>query len=59
MDYSNYFVKVDGKYVMTSQAVLEQMMALSHQVDRARMQARVAVVLAVLAVGAVLVLMAL
>ena len=51
MDYSDRFVKVDDKDVMTSQAVWEQIMALSCQVDRARIQARIAMALAALSVG--------
>ena len=51
VDYSDYFVKVDGKDIMTSRAVWEQMTALSCQVDRARMQARIAMALAALSVG--------
>ena len=56
MDYSDRFVKVDDKDVMTSQAVWEQIMALSYQVDRARIQARIAMALAALAVSATIVL---
>lgn len=56
MDYSDRFVKVDDKDVMTSQAVWEQIMALSCQVDRARIQARIAMALAALAVSATIVL---
>lgn len=50
MDYSDYFVKVNDKDVMTAQAVWEQIRALSCQVDRARMQARIAMALTTLAV---------
>lgn len=51
MNYSDKLVVVNGKEVMTSQAVWEQMTALSCQVDRARMQARIAMALAALSVG--------
>lgn len=51
MNYFDYFVTVDGKDVMTAKAVWEQIMALSCQVDRARMQARIAMALAVFSVG--------
>lgn len=50
MDYSDYFVKVNDQDVMTAQAVWEQIRALSCQVYRARMQARIAMALAALAV---------
>lgn len=59
MNYSDYYVTVDGKEVMTSRAVWEQIMALSCQVDRARMQARIAMAVSVLSVGASIALLAL
>lgn len=59
MDYSDKIVMVDGKEVLTSQAVWEQMMAISCQIDRARMQARIAMALASISVGAAIAMMAL
>lgn len=59
MNYSDKIVVINGKEVLTSQAVWEQMLALSRQVDRARMQARIAMAVAVLSLGSAIALSAL